>query len=239
MVACFRKIAALSLAACFAACLPAQAQEWSGALVAASDMVYRGISQSRGRAGLMLDVSRASEGGWNASAGLAAPRDPDRAYGSAELTVSLDKSWALDNDWTMQTGITHYQQLGRGRARHPGHDELTLALGWRGRLLASVALSPNTRGYGIGYGRRGRAAAYALSVNERLVGRVAFNAGLGYYDLAHISAHGYAYGSVGLSWHQGGFEAYLSRIDSRAAEQQLVWAALAGGRWVGALMWRF
>lgn len=157
----------------------------------------------------------------------------------AELTVAVDKNWVLDTDWTAQTGLSHYQQLGHGRARHPGYDELMLAPGWRGRLLASVALSPNTRGYGSGYSRRGHAAAYELNVHERLLGRIAFNAGLGYHDLSRISGQGYAYGSVGLSWHQGAFEAYMSRIDSRAAERRLVWAPLAGGRWVGALMWRF
>ncbi len=87
--------------------------------------------------------------------------------------------------------------------------------------------------------RRGRATNVELSAHQRLAGRLSLDAGIGYYDLSAVRGTGYRYGSIGLGWGVGAFQADLTRIASNAARRGLAAPEAAGGRWVASVLWNF
>lgn len=217
---------------------PVRAEGWSGALVLASDKVYRGISQSQGRAALLLDLNHAWPGGWQVGAGLATPSYPTLG-GQGELSLSLGRQLELDSDWSAHLGLARYSQLGAARARGLSYQELALSLAWRGRVRASLAWSPDSPGYRGQEQAQGRALTAELSLQQRLAGHWSVDAGLGHFQRHGPAAAGYGYASLGLSWADGPWQASLTGIDSQAARQQVAREAMAGQRWVAALMWSF
>lgn len=217
---------------------PALAQGWSGALVLASDKVYRGISQSNGRAALLLDVSHGWENGWQLGAGLAAPSYPTLG-GEGELSLSGGRQFVLDGDWSAHLGLARYGQLGSAHARALSYHEAALSLAWRGRVRASLAWAPDSTGY---LGREqvhDHALTAELSLQQRLTGRWSADAGLGYYKLHGPAAVDYGYASLGLRWADGPWQGSINWINSQAAQRRAAPAPIAGARWVAALMWGF
>lgn len=220
---------------------PLRAEGWSGALVLASDKVYRGISQSQGRAALLLDLNHAWPAGWQLGAGLAGPSYPTLG-GQGELSLSLGRQHELDSDWSAHLGLTRYSQLGAARARHLSYQELALSLAWRGRVRASLAWSPDSPGYRGQEPAPGHALSAELSLQQRLAGPWSFDAGLGHFRRHGPAAAGYGYASLGLRWsgaEPAPWQASLTAIASQAARRQVAREAMAGRRWVAALMWNF
>jgi uncharacterized protein (TIGR02001 family) len=231
------------LARCMALALalptgPALAEGWSGALVLASDKVYRGISQSNGRAALLLDLSHAWPDGWQLGAGLATPSYPTLG-GKGELSLNLGREFSLNSDWSAHLGLARYGQTGSELARTLSYHEAALSLAWRGRVRASLALAPDSTGYRGHELERGRALTAELSLQQRLAGRWSVDAGLGYYELHGAAAVDYGYASLGLRWANGAWQGSLSWINSQAAQRQAAREAIAGTRWVAAAMWGF
>jgi len=218
--------------------LPVGAEGWSGALVLASDKVYRGISQSQGRAALLIDLNHAWPGGWQVGAGLATPSYPTLG-GQGELSLSLGRQVELGSDWSAHLGLAHYGQLGAARARALSYQEVAVSLAWRGRVRASLAWSPDSTGYRGHEPAQGHALTAELSLQQRLVGHWSVDAGLGHYQRHGPAAVGYGYASLGLRWSDGLWQASLNGINSQAAQQQAARESLAGQRWVAALMWGF
>lgn len=215
------------------------ADDWGGSMALASDKVFRGVSQSEGRTALLLDLNGRTDTGWVLALGLAGPAYRTQG-GTAELTAGFSKFAQLDADWTLQLGFTHYGVVGSDYSRNYAYDEFSAALGWQGRVLATLALSPDTWGANLAGGwRTDRALDFELSLHQRLAGRLALDAGIGYYDLQAVRGAGYPYGSLGLSWGLGPVQGYLTYIDSRAAARGLAPASLAGRRWVASLLWSF
>jgi len=225
---------------------PAHAGDWSGSVGLASDKLVHGISQSSQQPSLMLDLNYRSDTVWVAGVGLATLQQ-HRGNSSAELTLSLAKGWQLDADWLVQSAYAHYQYTDDAPVGLSHYDELSASIGWQGRVNASVALSPNTyswyrQGYHAGAPRSGPAMTLELTANQRLQGRLAAHAGLGYYQLLDMGNWGYGYASVGLSWGWGPAQAYVSYVSSQAARRGLLpdsLAYLAGERCVGAVVWGF
>jgi len=222
---------------------PARADGWGGAVSLASDKVYRGVSESDGRPVLLLDLDRHTDTGWAAALGLAGPVYPDQG-GAVELTLGFSKSSQLTADWTLQSAISRHEYPGDARARSYTRTDASLLLAWQGRVFLSLAVSPDTSGYDPagGEGRRGRTETIEFGLHQRLVGRLALDAGIGYFDqraLRDWGYGGYAYGSVGLGWGVGPVQASLTYIGSQAAARDLAWPSRAGPRWVAALLWNF
>lgn len=219
---------------------PALAEGWSGALVLASDKVYRGISQSNGRAALLLDVNHGWESGWQLGAGLATPSYPTLG-GEGELSLTGGRQFALNSDWSAHLGLARYGQLGsaHAHARTLSYHEAALSLAWRGRLRASLAWSPDSTGYLGRVPIQDRALTAELSLQERLAGRWSADAGLGYYKLHGAAAVDYGYASLGLRWADGPWQGSLNWINSQAAQRWAAREAMAGQRWVAALMLSF
>jgi hypothetical protein len=217
----------------------AQGAGWQGAVGLTSDKVQRGFSENNGRAVALLDLGHAWDTGWAVAGGLAGPVYEAQG-GQAEFSLSLSKGWQLDNDWLVQGGVGRYEVTGAPRARAYRNKEIYLSLGWRGRVSLAASASPDTARFVAGGGlRSGRVWSLELGLHERLIGRLALDAGLGYLNLDGLHSPGYAYGSLGLSHGWGPLQAFVSFINSRARAQGAAGATQAGPRWVTTLSYGF
>ena len=218
---------------------PAHAGDWGGALAASTDSLYRGLALNGGRGTVSLDLRWRTDTGWSAFGGLSAWRR-DGGATTTEASIGAGRAWQLDGDWTTQVGVAHYAYGGPAQRFAYDYDELNASLGWRGQWFASLALSPNTTGPGT-YGslRRDLTWAFELTTRQRLTGRLALDAGIGYFDLRRFIGTGYPYANVGLSSGVGPVQAYLSFVTSRAEARGVAPAPVAGDHWVASVLWSF
>ncbi len=218
----------------------AHAGGWDGTLTASTDSLYRGLALNGGRGTLSLDLRWRTDTGWSVFGGVSAWRRESGAT-TTEVSFGAGRSWQLDGDWTTQVGVAHYGYDGPPQRFVYDYEELNVSLGWRGQWFASLAVSPNTSGPG-GYGslRRDLTWAFELTTRQRLTGRLALDAGIGYFDLHRfVGLTGYPYASVGLSSGFGPVQAYLSFITSRAEARSVAPAPVAGDHWVASVLWSF
>lgn len=218
---------------------PVRADGWNTTAGLVSDHVYRGISQSRGRAAVILGTGYATDGGWSAASELASA-GTDRAGQDIDLALGVYKHWQLGPDWSAQAGYEHLAYLGSTQRRRYDRDELSASLNWQGRWSVSATVSPDTTTL-LAPGRRHTGAALSIETGwrERLSGRLALDAGVGYYALRPGHDGGYPYASVGLSSGWGPVQAQLAYITSRAANRGLVAESAAGDRVAASLWWSF
>ena len=159
---------------------------------------------------------------------------------SLAVCLSLAVPPAHADGWDGTVSVST-DSLYRGLARFAyDYDELNASVGWRGQWFASLAVSPNTTGRGS-YGGLSRDTTWAfeLTTRQRLTGRLALDAGIGYFDLHPFIGTGYPYASVGLSSGVGPVQAYVSFVTSRAEARGAAPAPLAGDHWVASLLWSF
>ena len=85
------------------------------------------------------------------------------------------------------------------------------------------------------------AAKQALLVEllQRMVGRLAVDAGIGWFELRRFNGAGYPYASMGVSTGIGPLQAYLSFVTSRAEQRGVAPAPISGDHWVAGVMWGF
>ena len=108
------------------------------------------------------------------------------------------------------------------------------SVGWRGQWFASLAVSPNTTDrstYGVL--RKDLTWAFELTTHQRMVGRLAVDAGIGWFELRRFNGAGYPYASMGVSTGIGPLQAYLSFVTSRAEQRGVAPAPISG-----AIGWR-
>jgi uncharacterized protein (TIGR02001 family) len=207
------------------------AEGFSGAVGVTNDKVYRGFSQNRGSGSLMADLSY-QHSGWAFGAGAATMHDNGRST-SSEVTLSLQRQWQLNDDWSTQLGGTGYVYPGSRDPRYRNYVELSASLDWRGRLSLTVLNAPQIGA--VGRDRqpmRGRVVAYEAALHWPIAGRWSFDAGAGWNDARRIEATSYAYGSVGLSWGVGPVTLFASRVFSDADSRAGAPKAFVGDRTV-------
>lgn len=215
-----------------------QAQGWGGSLGYGTDNVYRGVSLSSGRPAWLADLHYGLGTDWIVGLGASQERPPFQDAG-AQFTLYLDRRWQLDEDWSAKLGVVHYESPWNVWRDELNYNEVTAAIGWRGRWRASLALSPDTPGVFTFRGApTGFAAAAELSYRQPLAGRLAADVGLGY---ARLDAAGfdYAYGNVGLSYGIGDVYLYTSLLWATPDAIQYNTGSQKRRRWVTSLVWNF
>jgi hypothetical protein len=220
------------------ACAPAAAQTWGGSLGLASDNLYRGISLNAGRPAWLADLHVEFAPGWVAGAGAAAARS---AAGTdrPQYDIYLDRRWRLDEAWAAKLGVQRYDASG------VRYDEANVAIGYRGRWTASLAVSPNAGGDVPGTPlRKGTALWAEATLHQPLAGRWSADLGYGYARLEPLGLRNYRYANAGLDFVQGDLAFYLSRLwtgpvgFAYPAGYGYV-AAHAKLRWVATALWSF
>jgi uncharacterized protein (TIGR02001 family) len=236
----------------------AQAQGWSGAVGYGSDNVYRGVSLSSGLPAWLADLHYGFGTDWVAGIGVSQERPPFQSSG-AQFTLYLDRRWQFDEDWSGKLGLVHYESPWNVWRDELDYNELTAAVGWRGRVRLSVSLSPDTPGIFRRDGAETDAAAAAeLSYNQPIHGRLAANAGLGYVTVRNAirldpypdsagrarpfqryADLDYTYGSAGLSYGIGDFYVYTSLLWASSGAQRYNTGSPDRTRWVTTFVWSF
>jgi uncharacterized protein (TIGR02001 family) len=225
----------------------AHAQDWGGAIGYGTDNVYRGVSLSSGQPAWLADLHYR---GPDWTFGVAATQERPRFQSSgAQITLYADRHWQLDDDWSAKIGVVHYESPWNVWRNELRYNDLTAAIGWRGRWRLSVALSPDMPGVISAFGtKKGFAATTELSYTQPIRGRLGANAGLGYthldagdLDLRYGSTGlSYGYGSAGLSYGVGDVYIYTSLLwSSSDASRYTTTGARDHTRWVTTVIWSF
>lgn len=233
--------AVILLAALLGFAIPCRADgPWSGTLGATTDYVFRGISQSYGGAALQGGVNYHSQAGWFAGAWASNVDQYPFSTSSVEVNAYAGFGWALGQDWSARTSYTRYLYAFDRRRRPYDYGELSLTLGFRDVLAATISYEPDSTRYAVpGYVRNRQSSAYELSGRWPLPGNFALTGGVGYYDLTHLYGVGYWAGSAGASYVRGRLELDLMRFFADHTAYSLFDEATADGRWVAAAVWRF
>jgi uncharacterized protein (TIGR02001 family) len=232
---------ALVACACIGGFAPAaRAGEFGGSLGATTDYIYRGISQTRGKAALQADVHYRTANDWTLGA-WASTVDENRGPGATwELDLYASRRWTVHPDWDAQVSLTHYMYPGDSRPTSYDHDEVTASLIYQSRVAATVAWSTDVYRYSDGrLARDALAVSYELSATQPVFHRLSATAGAGYYDISEWVASGYGFWNAGLTWSAGGAQVALSYVDTDTAAVRSFGSDRAGSRWTGTLLWRF
>ena len=267
MIARPRHYAAGWLCACTAALLwPGSARAQSdpapvgGTLVATSDYIYRGVSQSDGHGALQADLHASTPGG--AYAGVwASTRDRNLEPGTpAEMQVYVGQHFSPGGDWSIAVSGRADYFVG-GPARHSDdYQELSVALSWLDRYTVSLTAIPNAvryssvvfqvGGYTQQYYDVYRSAAYVADAagqwlvrQELLGGGLYVTAAVGYYyssrpDHQPPGGFGYLYGNAGLAlaWRRWRIDVGYFAGQSRGSE---LFPYPVANRLAGTVSWQF
>jgi uncharacterized protein (TIGR02001 family) len=237
---------ALLTAALFAVIPAAQSQDaLGGSLVATTDYIYRGLSQSAGRPAMQGGIHYRFGDGWVLGAWASTVDLNPGPTASFELDAYLMRSWVFNADWDARVGVTHYAYPNDPRQVTYDYDEATASLSFRRRLTASVTWSPNTSRRAYIHGRgfvtaidrtpMSSEATFLQPVTESW----SLNAGAGYYDIHDLFETGYWYWNTGIVYSRGALQLDVSRIDSENIAADLFSYRAAGSRWSAAVTWRF
>jgi len=235
-------------AACGAlASAPVQGQVWSGSIGAASNNLYRGLSLSSDRPAWLADLRYQIGGEWTVGLGVGGTLGERRqGYDSAveQVVLRVDRHWQIDADWSAQLGIAHYEEPWSFWRSQLRYDEISAAIGYRGRWSVSVALAPDrTAVYAWSrYESSGIATWAEATFRQPLFDRLAADVGLGYAGLSHSGDRDYGYVSAGLSYGIDDVDLYLSRVWTDTTAPHYWWdedGRPERSRWLASLIWNF
>src|SRR5688572_30218637 len=127
----------------------AAAADVGGSVVATTDYVHRGLSQTDHGAAAQGDVHLRSGGWFGGVWGSMALSQPERAYRS-ELNAYLGHAWTLSPDWTANVHYARYLYSGDGayaQFYYDDYDEIQAAVSFQARAKVSIALAPDILRY--------------------------------------------------------------------------------------------
>lgn len=219
---------------------PGAAGDFGGSIGAASDYVYRGVSQTAGEPALQADIHYQTQSGW--AVGAWASTADANAEGAArhEVDVYISRNWTIRPDWDARLSLTHYFYPQDTRPLRYDYDEVVATLGYRSRVFATIAWSPNVSRYSNGVVVKQEAAtSYELTATQPLIGRLSAALGAGYYDLPAQLDADYWFWNAGVACSIGQAQLAFSYIDTDHAAVNAFGYEVTGKRWVGSLIWTF
>ncbi len=209
-----------------------------GSLAAATDNVFRGLTQSQGDPSVQVDGYVSATHWFGGLTAETVKRESSEATG-AELVAYLGYQQLLSENWSGAVSVRHYDYPGNPYRPLYNYDEISASVNWRQQLVLALIASPDTYA-AASYERYGRGAAYAteLTGREPLPYGMSLEGGVGYYDLYQEIGAGYAYWSAGVGKQWRAFEASLRYIGTDAQARRL-FQPLAGDRVVASVAWFF
>jgi uncharacterized protein (TIGR02001 family) len=190
--------------------------EVSATATAASDYYLRGVSQTGNSPTLQATLGVEHPSGWFGGVFASGVDFPDGR--TLELDAHLGYGRELGRGWAAVASATRYAY--RNDDRRYDYSELGLGFEYRG-VTASVGFTDQALGYG-GTGR-----VWELVGSRRLPGRLALNAGVGWYELGGLDDQ-YAFWHVALGRSLGRFAADLGYYGSDSAGQRRFGERAAG-----------
>ena len=214
---------------------------WAGSLVATSDYVLRGLSQTSNQAALQADVHYQGQGGWylglwGSNVRFDVPGSPDR-----EFNVYAGLSLGLSPDWSVRATAVHYDYPA-DRSDY-NYNEVSFGADFQNRLFATFSWSPDTTKYSYysyyGAARHRAALSYELSARQPLKFGFSAAVGVGYYDLTDLFSARYWAGNAGLLYAAGHWQVDVTYYEVDSTAKQLFGSDSVPNRWVATVLWRF
>ena len=216
------------------------AGSWGGSLGAATEYVFRGLSQSDGHPSAQADAhyhwnSGAFAGLWAATVERASDQ-----HTTAEFNAYAGYAWPMGSDWSAKVAAVHYDYPWNSPRRRYNYDELEVMAAYVDYAFLTIAASPNTSLESKRYTSDRRAAfSCDLTLRAPLPHDLSASAGIGYYDLHHVLGVGYVYWNAGLGYALGPVQFEVSYIGTNATAKTLFYDDTAENRWVAAVLWHF
>lgn len=219
---------------------PLRAADWGGTLAATSDYVFRGISRTDHGASAQAGLHVRSAERWFASVWASSLAPSPGSLGRVELNLNAGRGWDLSDDWAASAGWVRYlypDATDRGRF---DWDELSASLIYADRFVLTASVAPSEpRLYAPGTSERRRATAVEASWREPVAGAWSLLAAVGRYETSAPFSQPYLAWNMGLSAQVGGLELGLARFGIDAPGRRQFASAVADGRWVFSLAWRY
>ena len=214
------------------------AEGWSGSLAVTTDYIERGVSQSDGDPALQGSIAFWHPTGWYAGAWASNGDTPRRYYASsgthAELNLFAGYTLRPESDWVLDAHAVRYLYPNDPAPVSYNYNELTLSAAWRGRLYASLSVSPDTTVYSqAGWARNRTATTLELSMQQPLSRWLTLIAGVGRHDVATTPNVGYYYGSASLALQLRRITLEVGEYVTSGEARRLFGSRLAGTRTVG------
>jgi uncharacterized protein (TIGR02001 family) len=219
----------------------AQAEVTAGGSVAInSDYIWRGVSQSDGRAVLQADLHVTPLENW--TIGLwASPVRLQPTQPTLELNVYSQWRVAVGGNASATLGAVYYSYPNNPRPTAYNYLEITAAFDWRDQLAVNVGFAPSVTLYSSSFGLALNRQTWSIEFSARhplpmkLLGQI----GLGHFNAVGLAHSGYAYGSAGLMRDFGRLHAELGYYLVSGEAQRSYSPGSAGGPWAATLAWRF
>lgn len=173
----------------------ARAVELGGSTALVSDYVFRGVSQTGGRAAVQAGVTAGLKGGFYALVWGSSVEFDDMPQVHTELDYGLGWSGALGEDWTIDVCLTRYTYA---NARELAYAEWAATATWRDRAWVSVGYSPDTFNAGE------RAEYGQVGVRVPIGERWRAEGAVGRYRLDNVLGEAYSHAQIGVVWSDGG-----------------------------------
>lgn len=213
----------------------------TGTVGATSDLVFRGLSLTRGRpaAQISIDFEFPKEFYFGAFAATTDPNPgPSPRY---EVDFWAGRYWSLSENLSADFRLSHYAYPDDPRRVTYNRSEVTGTLGFRNQLFLAAIYSPETRALGSspGYHAGGSAWAVEFSGRRPINDRWAVSAGVGHYNLEQVYEDSYSYWNATVSATLASFEVQLAYLGvSSHAERHFVDGSV-GDRIAVTALWRF
>jgi hypothetical protein len=218
---------------------------WGGNLSLTSDYIYRGVSESDGRAALQADVHADTPQGTFAGA-WASTRDhglePNAGY---DFEAYLGRRVELASAWNASLSVRSRYFVGGSQEASNDYQEISGALTWLDRWTLSLSVIPNAVRYWY-YSRLSRSpAGIAETTGQWLIGEGLFvTGGAGYYrssgtGAGRLAATGYAYGNGGFAFERQRWRLDIGYFFAENQARELFPYPIARHRLAGTLSWRF
>jgi len=174
---------------------------WSGSIAAATDYIYRGVSQTYDSAALQLGGNYQNPFGWFAGAWGSNVNPYPHGGASVELNLYTGITRPIGTEFSARLAYTHYMYLDDPRRAHYDYDELSLSAAYLDRLALTLSYDPDYTNYSqLGYAERRPSESAEITGRWPLYADFDLTAGTGYYSLQQLFRVGYWAGSVGVAY---------------------------------------
>ena len=215
-------------------------QEITGSLGGTSDLVFRGLSLTRGKpaAQASLDLEFARE--YYAGA-FVATADPNPGPSPpVEMDFWAGRYWRMSENFSGDLRLSQYLYPDDPRRVSYDRTEITATLGFRNRVYLAAIYSPNTKAVGSSRGyHEGDVWAAELSGRYPLNERLTLSAGVGHYGLDEVYDDSYNYWNVTFIATLAPFELQLAYLGVDGEAAQHFYSDTVDNRLALTALWRF
>jgi uncharacterized protein (TIGR02001 family) len=215
-----------------------------GSIVATTDYVYRGLTQTERKAALQVDAHLQSPSGWFLGAWGSVATSATQVQSRSEINLYLGRVWTLSDSWSASAHYARYiypDDRAAPSYYYHDYDEVQAAVSYEDRATLSVAYAPGIKRFSryVPGLRRGDQIAYELSLRQPLWRNISLTAGIGHYDLSDLFHHSYWAASGGAELAVDRLTVTFTAFAVDGAARTLFGPRSADGRSALTVAWRF